>query len=328
MARPSLAPCGGTGDRAGAGGARRLADRGTRRACGRIRQHCAYSAADVGDCRCKHGLDGCRHGRGAWRSVGLPSASARCRHPQRLRTGCSSRLPPKQVRMVSSCLSAPRMQIQTGPSWKLRSMKKAMSIVAWNPDRMSARIAPHGGGLLVGNDSTRPSGRQTVVLAREPTGRFRVLPEPSAGVLLGAGEADDPGESGDTNAETLAEKEGSGRSRMPRLKTKATPKPISVRSAVRAILALPAGTVKNGRVSRLSSLPATRAASRSWRSPAPRPRICGCSARPKRAVVSGSCCSSARKSKPANFAGKWRRSAHRCSRRRKRPPVTLRSLDR
>jgi hypothetical protein len=79
-----------------------------------------------------------------------------------------------------------------------------------DPDRMSARIAAHGGGLLVGNDSTRPSGKQTVVLAREPGGRFRVLPEPPASVLLGVGEADEPGESGDTSAETLAEKEGSG----------------------------------------------------------------------------------------------------------------------
>ncbi len=79
-----------------------------------------------------------------------------------------------------------------------------------NPDRPSARIAPHGGGLLVGQDSTRVSGKQAVVLAREPGGRFRVLPEPPAGVLLAAGEAEETGESGDTSAETLAENEGSG----------------------------------------------------------------------------------------------------------------------
>jgi hypothetical protein len=79
-----------------------------------------------------------------------------------------------------------------------------------NPDRFSARIAPHGGGLLVGQDSTRVSGKQAVVLAREPGGRFRMLPEPPAGVLLAAGEADETGESGDTTAETLVEKEGSG----------------------------------------------------------------------------------------------------------------------
>ncbi|HTC61013.1 MAG TPA: hypothetical protein VK691_12980 [Solirubrobacteraceae bacterium] len=79
-----------------------------------------------------------------------------------------------------------------------------------DPDRLSARIAPRGGGLLVGQDSTRASGKQTVVLAREPGGRFRVLPEPPLGVLLGAGDADEPGEAGDTSAETLAEKEGSG----------------------------------------------------------------------------------------------------------------------
>ncbi|HEV7938809.1 MAG TPA: hypothetical protein VGP18_12415 [Solirubrobacteraceae bacterium] len=79
-----------------------------------------------------------------------------------------------------------------------------------NPDRLSARVTPHGGGLLVGQDSTRVSGKQEVVLAREPGGRFRMLPEPSAGVLLAAGEADETGESGDTTAETLVEKEGSG----------------------------------------------------------------------------------------------------------------------
>ena len=78
-----------------------------------------------------------------------------------------------------------------------------------SPNRLSARIAPHGGGLLVGQDLQRPTGKQTVVLARDPGGRFRVLPEPSSGVLLGAGEAGEPGES-EPKAEVLAEKEGSG----------------------------------------------------------------------------------------------------------------------
>jgi len=72
------------------------------------------------------------------------------------------------------------------------------------PNRISARIAPHGGGLLVGEDSTRPSGKQVVVLASDPGGRFQVLPEPPAGVLLGAGVGGDP------NAEVLAEAGGSG----------------------------------------------------------------------------------------------------------------------
>jgi hypothetical protein len=72
------------------------------------------------------------------------------------------------------------------------------------PDRLSARITPHGGGLLIGADSTRPSGKQVVVLARDPGGRFKVLPEPPAGVLLAAGEGGDP------DAETLAEGSGSG----------------------------------------------------------------------------------------------------------------------
>ncbi|HEY3759612.1 MAG TPA: hypothetical protein VGL37_07600 [Solirubrobacteraceae bacterium] len=72
------------------------------------------------------------------------------------------------------------------------------------PDRLSARIAPHGGGLLVGEDSTRPSGKQVVVLARNPGGRFQMLPEPPAGVLLGAGVGGDP------DPEVLAEGGGSG----------------------------------------------------------------------------------------------------------------------
>jgi hypothetical protein len=73
-----------------------------------------------------------------------------------------------------------------------------------DPDRLSAQITPHAGGLLVGHDSTRPSGKQTVVLARNPGGRFQVLPEPPAGVLLAGGEG------GEANAEVLAEKEGLG----------------------------------------------------------------------------------------------------------------------
>jgi hypothetical protein len=79
-----------------------------------------------------------------------------------------------------------------------------------DPNRLSARIAPRGGGLLVGQDSTLPTGKQTVVLARDPSGRFRVLPEPPAGALLAAGEADEAGEVADTSAEALAEQEGSG----------------------------------------------------------------------------------------------------------------------
>ena len=72
------------------------------------------------------------------------------------------------------------------------------------PDRPSARITPHGGGLLAGEDSTLPSGKQVVVLARDPGGRFHVLPEPSAGVLPQAGEGGDPA------AGTLAEGNGTG----------------------------------------------------------------------------------------------------------------------
>jgi hypothetical protein len=72
------------------------------------------------------------------------------------------------------------------------------------PDRPSARVTPHGGGLLAGEDSARPSGKQVVVLVRDPGGRFRTLPEPTAGVLPEAGEGGDP------SAGTLAEGNGTG----------------------------------------------------------------------------------------------------------------------
>jgi hypothetical protein len=73
-----------------------------------------------------------------------------------------------------------------------------------SPDRPSARITSHGGGLLAGQDSTRPSGKRIVVLGRDPGGRFHVLPEPPAGVLPEAGEDGDPA------AGALVEGEGSG----------------------------------------------------------------------------------------------------------------------
>jgi hypothetical protein len=72
------------------------------------------------------------------------------------------------------------------------------------PNRLSARITPHGGGLLVGEDQARSSTKQLIVLARDPGGRFQVLPEPPAGTLLAAGEGGDP------DAEVLAEAGGSG----------------------------------------------------------------------------------------------------------------------
>ncbi len=164
------------------------------------------------------------------------------------------------------------------------------------PNRTSARITAHGGGLLVGQDSTRPLGKQTVVLARNPEGRFRVLPEPSRRRAARCGRS---GRAGRKRRHQRGGARRKGRHRAPsptRLsKTKATPKPTLARSGVRAILVLRAGTAKNGRASRLNFQPATRAASRSLRSPAPRPRTCGCSARRNPAAGWGFCCSSAQK---------------------------------
>ncbi len=99
------------------------------------------------------------------------------------------------------------------PDWTIAETpldEQGQAYRGMDPDRISARIAPHGGGLLVGQDSTRVSGKQTVVLVRDPGGRFHVLPEPPTGVLLAAGEPDEAGENGDEGAEVLVEKEGSG----------------------------------------------------------------------------------------------------------------------
>jgi hypothetical protein len=96
---------------------------------------------------------------------------------------------------------------ETDPNWTIQETpldEENKPYRGMEPNRLSARIAPHAGGLLVGQDSTRPSGKQTVVLARDPGGRFRMLPEPPPGVLFGAGEG------GEASAEVLAEKEGSG----------------------------------------------------------------------------------------------------------------------
>jgi len=64
------------------------------------------------------------------------------------------------------------------------------------PNRMSARITPQGGGVLVGRDTARPVGSQLVVLRRDPGSTFRAVPAPPPTVLL-------PGEA-------LAEDNGSG----------------------------------------------------------------------------------------------------------------------
>ena len=60
------------------------------------------------------------------------------------------------------------------------------------PNAPSARITAHGGGVLVGRDSSRPAGEQAVVLVRDPSAssRFAPLPAPPPGVVdAGAGEA-------------------------------------------------------------------------------------------------------------------------------------------
>jgi hypothetical protein len=107
--------------------------------------------------------------------------------------------PPGQLVFERATDSDPDWTIQETPVDEAGRPYRGMS-----PDRPSARITAHDGGLLVGEDSTRPSGNQVVVLARDPGGRFHVLAEPPAGVLPAAGEGGDP------NAGTLAEGNGTG----------------------------------------------------------------------------------------------------------------------
>ncbi len=70
------------------------------------------------------------------------------------------------------------------------------------PNRLSARITRAGGGVLVGRDTSRPVGRQVVVLHHEPGGSWRELLAPPADVLLPA--------EGEAPAEALAGDQGLG----------------------------------------------------------------------------------------------------------------------
>jgi hypothetical protein len=70
------------------------------------------------------------------------------------------------------------------------------------PNRLSARITPEGGGVLVGRDPTKPVSAQTVVLYHDPGGPWKALEAPPATVLF-------PPE-GEKPAETLAGDLGSG----------------------------------------------------------------------------------------------------------------------
>lgn len=70
------------------------------------------------------------------------------------------------------------------------------------PNRLSPRITPSGGGVLVGRDPNRPASEQAVVLDHEPGGSWRALPAPDATVLHPA--------EGEAPAEELAAERGDG----------------------------------------------------------------------------------------------------------------------
>jgi hypothetical protein len=90
------------------------------------------------------------------------------------------------------------------PSWTIAETPLDTSAGPYRgmqPDRLSARITPHAGGLLLGQDSTRPTGEQEVVLIRDPGGRFQTVASPPSSVLMSASQGG--GETEGSPAETL-----------------------------------------------------------------------------------------------------------------------------
>ncbi len=87
-------------------------------------------------------------------------------------------------RRASSCSSAPATPTRTGRSPKPRSTNPEPALPRDAARTGLRRVSPRtAAGCSSAQDSTRPSGKQSVVLARDPGGRFQVLPEPPAGVL-------------------------------------------------------------------------------------------------------------------------------------------------
>ncbi len=70
------------------------------------------------------------------------------------------------------------------------------------PNRLSARVTHDGGGVLIGRDTSRPVGEQTVVLVHDPGGDWHALDAPPPDVLLPA--------EGEAPAESLAADHGLG----------------------------------------------------------------------------------------------------------------------
>jgi hypothetical protein len=107
--------------------------------------------------------------------------------------------PPGQLVFERATDSDPNWTIQETPLGEDNQPYRGMQ-----PNRLSGQIAAHGGGLLAGQDPARAAGQRSVVLARDPGGRFRMLPEPPAGLLPAAGEGGDP------HGGMLIEDEGAG----------------------------------------------------------------------------------------------------------------------
>ena len=149
-------------------------------------------------------------------------------------------------------------------------------------DHATRRRAARGGG------STRPSGKQMVVLARDPGRALSDAARTARGHAAGRGRRRRPGRGG-TRRSRRQRGGGRRRGRERRPHTEAF---FGVLGRTQDT-AVATGTGRNGRASRSSCRKATKARSRSSRSTAARRRTCGCSVRQARRAGSGSCCSSA-----------------------------------
>ena len=214
--------------------------------------------------------------------MGLSRAAARrAAACERLRARALRRTAERRNRRPdSSCSSAPptptRLDDLRNPA---RTKRGDQPYRGMQPGPTARRASPpHGGGLLVGQDTTRPSGKQIVVLARDPGGRFHSAARTARGRVAAAGEGGRPARG------ELVEAEGAGAVADAAVEngghTEAFFGALGRDRRTRASIALGrhALDARAGRTAR--RLPGL--ASRSSRSRAPRRRTCGCSARPAR----------------------------------------------
>ena len=220
-------------------------------------------------------LMGAAPGGRAGRGLGLPAAAAGRRRASAAATGQLALRRRRRTRQPEPQLAFLRYTDATG--WQVFETPVDEHGNPYRgpvPNRLSARITPRGGGVLVGRDPSRPVGDQVVVLAPRP-GRplARRSPRRRADVLL-AGRRRTP-------AEALADDQGARRaSRVAAFDEGGRPasssRPIGPRGRRRGAPL----RRRDGPASRSRSRPARRRASTSSRSPPPGSATPGRSPRP------------------------------------------------